>query len=284
VTTAAQLAARRRVVAASRARRPARRVVPATPPRGAIVAYTATLVDLGHAMDGVVLAALRRANIVRRDAPPPDGDAPVPPATITRVLRVVERRLRMLAGGRALTQALEAIAGRVDQWAGAQLVRQLRGLTGIDPEQFGADTRAVRTAFRDQNLSLIKSMARDKVSRVRDILRTHGPGGRVERIQQDIEAETGATPARAALIARDQVLSLNAQVTQARHEAAGITQYVWSTSRDERVRKGHRALEGRTFSYADPPVVDEKSGRRENPGQDFRCRCVAVPVVDGLDA
>jgi SPP1 gp7 family putative phage head morphogenesis protein len=279
VTTAAQLVARRLVVARSRARRPARRVVPATPPRGAIVAYTATLTDLGRAMDAVVLAALRRADVVRRDAPPPDGDAPIQPARITRILRVVERRLRTLAGSPALALALEAVAARVDAWAGAQLVRQLRALNGIDPEKFGADTRALRTAFRDQNLALIRTMGRNKVSRVRAILREHGPGGRVEQIQRDIEAETGATPARAALIARDQVLSLNAQVTQARHEAAGITEYVWSTSRDERVRASHRALEGRTFAYADPPVVDAKSGRRENPGQDFRCRCVAVPVV-----
>lgn len=283
MTTAVQLAQRRRTVARSRARRPARTVPPAPPPRAAILAYAAVLTKLGRAMDAEVIDVLARARVVRSDGPADGGGSAILPSTITDLVAIVRARLLAIAATRTLPRVLAGIAVQVDLWGGEQFVKGAGALLGIDPDTFDVDTRALRTEFRDENLSLIKTLARDKVDRVRDILREHGPGGRVERIQKAIEEETGATPARAALIARDQVLSLNAQVTQERHVRAGITHYVWRTSRDARVRTRHRALEGRTFEYAEPPVVDLRTGRRANPGQDFRCRCTAEPVVPGLE-
>lgn len=91
------------------------------------------------------------------------------------------------------------------------------------------------------------------------------------------------TQSRAELIARDQVLKLNAEVTQKRHEAAGIVEFVWSTSRDERVRPDHKVLEGKRYRYDDPPVVDRRRGTRGLPGIHFQCRCVAIPVIPGFD-
>ncbi len=58
---------------------------------------------------------------------------------------------------------------------------------------------------------------------------------------------------------------------------AGITQYTWSTSKDERVRPSHAELEGEQFSYDDPPEVD---GEPANPGEPILCRCVPLPVLD----
>ena len=56
---------------------------------------------------------------------------------------------------------------------------------------------------------------------------------------------------------------------------AGITdQYVWRTRRDERVRSSHRMNDGRVFLWSDPPAT-------EHPGEDYNCRCEAVPFVAG---
>ncbi len=51
------------------------------------------------------------------------------------------------------------------------------------------------------------------------------------------------------------MLKLNGEIAQARHKAAGVTEYVWRTSRDERVRSRHKALEGTRHAYSEPPVV-----------------------------
>lgn len=61
---------------------------------------------------------------------------------------------------------------------------------------------------------------------------------------------------------------------------AGVQEYIWSDSGDSRVRSGHHRLNGKKFRWDDPPVVDERTGRRCHPGEDFQCRCVAIPVFD----
>jgi len=79
------------------------------------------------------------------------------------------------------------------------------------------------------------------------------------------------------------VLKLNAQITQVRHEAAGVTEFIWRTSKDERVRADHEILDGKRFRYDEPPIVDRRRGDRALPGVYFQCRCIAEPVIPGFD-
>lgn len=92
--------------------------------------------------------------------------------------------------------------------------------------------------------------------------------------------EYNKAKSHAQFIARDQISKLNAQVTREQQSDAGVTEYVWRTVADSRVRSSHKQLNNKRFKYNDPPVVDEKTGRRANPGEDYQCRCVALPVFD----
>mgnify|MGYP000156213867 CR=1 FL=1 len=67
----------------------------------------------------------------------------------------------------------------------------------------------------------------------------------------------------------------NADLNRIRHEQAGVTEYEWMTSRDERVRARHRKLHGTVYTYGKPTGAE--SGLP--PGQPIRCRCVARAVV-----
>jgi SPP1 gp7 family putative phage head morphogenesis protein len=84
----------------------------------------------------------------------------------------------------------------------------------------------------------------------------------------------------AALIARDQTLKFNGALQQAHQVSNGITEFVWLTVGDGSVRDSHKELNGRTFSWANPPTVD---GQRATPGQPIQCRCQAVPKVALFD-
>lgn len=143
----------------------------------------------------------------------------------------------------------------------------MKAAAGIDLTT-DPDLAPKRVAFRRQNVRLIRSMTREKVSRVSKILADAGNGTRVETIARRIRDEADASPARAVFIARDQVLKLNAEVTRARHEALGLTESIWRTSKDERVRREHKLLDGERFRDDDPPVVSAR-GERGNPGQWF---------------
>ena len=70
---------------------------------------------------------------------------------------------------------------------------------------------------------------------------------------------------------------------QIRYEDVGIRRYMWSTSGDVRVRHDHKELNGKIFYFDNPPITDKATGARNNPGEDFGCRCVAIPVMSGRD-
>jgi SPP1 gp7 family putative phage head morphogenesis protein len=281
VIPVAHLVARRRHLEVGRKRRKPRPVPKPRQPRGPQMAYTTILLGITREIAAAVRHELAAVG-VRVDAA--DGGAPVVnPAQV----RTIEERLRAVAaravGRPSLVRQLEALAVSIDAFSRDEFARQVRAALGIDLSASIPGFRSMVEAFRDRNLGLITALADDQVDKVRKALDKGGQGRRVEDLADDIREATGVSEDKAALLARDQTLKLNAEVTQARHEAAGITEYVWRTSEDERVRPDHKALDGTRQAYASPPIVDERSGRRENPGGDYQCRCTAEPVIEGFD-
>lgn len=282
--TAAELTARRRITRSAAKRRPARPgpVPPAQRPTAIELAFAALVKRALAPIDAALLAGLPPE--LRSDAA--DGSAgPTPPLLTAkeraRLLRQMQVALQRSTSRAALIGDLDVLAARTSTFTREQFARQLKASIGID---LTADPsmRAEIERFRAAALAQIRTQAAAKVERIGKVLADAGSGTRVETIAKRIREETEATPARAALIARDQVLTLNAEMTAARHQAAGIVQYVWRTSKDERVRPEHRALEGKKFRYDDPPVVS-KTGDTGNPGIWYQCRCVAEPWIDGFD-
>lgn len=292
------LSARRKVTAAS-ARRHPRKAPAGSPPTGPASAFALALQRLLRPLDDAwrevlrdagfdeVVSGSRRADAREEVASSPradaQGDVPdvpkvtVPPETIRRAQRAMTKAARDLAGSKALQEALARAARATDAHSRAIWNAQAEAL-GLDVTGDDLFLSARMAGFRKENLGLIRSLCAEHVRRVGKVLRENA-GARVETIARELQEATGASQARAQLIARDQVLRMNSQLTQDRHEAAGITEYTWSASRDVRVRKRHRDLDGTRQRYDDPPVVDLKTGRRAHAGQDFQCRCVAVPIL-----
>lgn len=147
--------------------------------------------------------------------------------------------------------------------------------------------------WRDENVARITSLADSKVQRLKTLLENRA-GMRVETLRDAIREAVGGTKRQASLIARDQVLKINSQITEARHVAAGIEEYVWTCSGDERVRgrpgglypdakPSHWDLDGKRFKWSSPPIAGPH-GMRGHPGELFQCRCTAYPVLPELEA
>lgn len=132
--------------------------------------------------------------------------------------------------------------------------------------------------MQKQNLGLIKGLSKTAVGEVKKAL-VENRGKPTKSIIEAIQERVDVSASKAALLARDQMLKLNGQLTEARHTSAGVTRYEWSTSGDERVRPMHRLLDGKEVDWNKPPKVSS-DGRREHPGGDYQCRCVAVPIFD----
>ena len=89
---------------------------------------------------------------------------------------------------------------------------------------------------------------------------------------RELGKDFGSAGYNARRIARDQTTKTIGEFNRARQQDLGITEYVWSSSLDNRVRLSHEANEGITFSWDHPPATG-------NPGEDIQCRCAARPVI-----
>lgn len=154
--------------------------------------------------------------------------------------------------------------------ANGAAVSELTGIKGL--ARFTPDQVA---AWRKENTDLIVSLCKDQVADLKASILERTQGLRVEEIRGLIQERFGVSESRADLIARDQTLKLNAQMTQENYKRANVNRYVWTTTRDERVREEHAELDGQIFSFDDPPEPG-------NPGEDFQCRCTAFPVFDDV--
>ena len=167
----------------------------------------------------------------------------------------------------------------IDEWK--RVVSKTLGVDLIDDYYSGDFYRKILEQWVDQNVSLIKSIPQECLSEMQAITQKGFVDGKtITDISKDIRKAYSVSRSKALFIARDQMAKLNSEITQYQQRDAGVNRYIWSTSGDEKVRDSHAALDGKVFSWDAPPVVDKKTGRRAHPGEDFQCRCVALPVFD----
>lgn len=127
-----------------------------------------------------------------------------------------------------------------------------------------------------RNASLIKGLADDTVKRIQQTVTNAVINGwSATDLKKELTRQFQFSDRRARLIARDQIAKLNSDLNRIRHQQAGITEYVWRTSADERVRERHRKLEGKVYKYGEPTGAEEGLP----PGQPINCRCVAQAIV-----
>lgn len=166
---------------------------------------------------------------------------------------------------------------RVAETNGRELEKQVRSVLGIDIMQNESWLGSFIDSFVQQNVGLIESIPKRYFADIEQLVKESALNGdRPEALSQDLEERYGVSESRARLLARDQIGKLNGDITQVRQTKLGITSYTWSTAGDERVRESHRAHEGNVYAWDDPPADTGK------PGDDYQCRCVALPNFDEL--
>lgn len=134
---------------------------------------------------------------------------------------------------------------------------------------------ATKQVFIENNIKLIESIPNKFFSDLeQDVMRIVEKQGRAKELAEQLTKRYGASKKKADLISRDQISKLNGNLAQQRQEDVGVTEYIWETSQDERVRSSHASKQGKVFKWNDPP---SDTG---HPAEDFRCRCVAIGILE----
>lgn len=217
-----------------------------------------------------------------------------PTDIIERVFSGIRVRLTQMMTGATIERTVKETARAIDNVGRRQFSRQFQTVFQADPIAAEPWLAQEVNTFVAENASLIKTLPTEALSDIeqlvfRDAKRQLSP----QKITENIIEAFDTTRARAQLIARDQVSKFNGRLSELRQKQAGITRYIWQTSEDGRVRSqansggysDHQSLNGKIFSWDDPPVTvfkGKRAGETNHPGQDIQCRCHAIPVVEDL--
>ncbi len=217
---------------------------------------------------------------------------------IEELFESIESELRSAFGLFGLSKAIQAIADLDEKLSTKEWKKTVKKTFGIDllEDYYQGDfySKAIEEWISD-NVDLIKTIPHDSLGKIKQMVYENYMSGKTSTsIVKEIQRQYGMDKRHARFIAKDQTAKLNSKITQKQQRDAGVTMYEWSTSGDQRVRRGdkvkggavdpmgdnHKRLEGMVCSWDDPPLVDRKRGRRCHPGQDYQCRCCALPVFD----
>lgn len=196
--------------------------------------------------------------------------------------------MRAIQGLVSRTLSGEAIARRVGEAVVAAedgaISKAIGDALGIDFIMPGGTLDDAIDAWVLENTSLIKDLQEQYLTRVQSIVNNgFRQGVSYRSIADDINKQTGIGLRRAKLIARDQIGTLNSQVSEQRDRDLGIEEYIWRNSADIRVRGNpsgrypnskynHWSREGKKYKWDNPPPDG-------HPGLPINCRCWAEAVI-----
>jgi SPP1 gp7 family putative phage head morphogenesis protein len=219
---------------------------------------------------------------------PPPIPSRVDRGTITRAFDWANLAVGETVTSRNISPILDELGREIDKGAKARITpsmskisarREIPGVGAVIDEWIADNVKLIESGIKADKMGvkLRPSLLQDVFETV---LEAHEAGMRVEGLAGLLQERFGVSDSRAELIARDQTNKLAGKITKHRQTGMGITHYRWLTSRDDRVRETHAALNGTKQSWNSPPKV--ANGRWEHPGGDYQCRCQAIPIIEDL--
>lgn len=174
-------------------------------------------------------------------------------------------------------EALAKLAGeRTSQAQRRELAKQIKAGLGIEVEIDERRTRDVLQFFAAENVTAIGNVPEEMHADVANLtMRALSKRMKPETYAEELQKILDVGVTRARQIARDQIGTLNGQLTEIRQLELGITHYFWEDRGDAKVRPTHRARRGQRFPWSRAPAGG-------HPGHDHGCRCTAKPDLSGV--
>lgn len=174
---------------------------------------------------------------------------------------------------------IEQISENIKELNQIEWQRAVKETLNVDvpPETYYEQThREAVEVWIEDNVAWVSNISGETLSEIKGIVYSEYLDGKASKeIIDDIKQEYSSSTKKNTALVINRVANINTEITKQKHQDAGVHEYIWWTRLDERVRKSHRRLHGRKFSWSDPPETD--GGRRCHPGEDYGCRCIALP-------
>ena len=146
----------------------------------------------------------------------------------------------------------------------------------------------------NRNVSLIKTLP-DEYLKAVEVIVTNGvtSGAKYSTIAKQILGKVGTANShlsgRINTIAMNEIQTINSQLSLRRTTSLGITEGLWRTADDEKVRgtpggkypnakPSHFKLDGKRFNLK--KGIKTETGKIIWPGSEINCRCDFSPIID----
>lgn len=159
--------------------------------------------------------------------------------------------------------------------------KNIKNLT-VSPELTNEERVKIAKGYTENLRRYIKDWTDEETLKLRKSIEKNVLSGRRrENMIPTIQKSYRVSLNKAKFLARQETGLMIAKFKKERYESAGVNSYKWGTvngSAAHPVRPMHKALAGKIFTWDNPPITDEK-GNRNNPGEDYNCRCFARPLL-----
>jgi len=164
---------------------------------------------------------------------------------------------------------------------------KLSGGLNIKTDSLSERTRDIILASTDESSSLIKTIATDYTTEVKEALsrsistNTGSFTSLKESINGMLQGKYRTYKNKSKNIALDQTRKTFNNLAVSRMQDVGLDEFIWRHSAGSQTPRSHHkdVLNGNVYSISDPPVINEKTGAKGLPAQEINCKCYMEPVI-----
>lgn len=193
----------------------------------------------------------------------------------------VRRKLIKQFTVKRINQQINTTLGKADSYNAKQTYKPTEKALGLNPVQLATSEGLTSqiNALMMESSQWVKKLRDDTIEHfTANTMRAMSLGTPLDEIIAGFDTEASKRKNHAQFVARNQVANFNGISTKIRHQKLGIVEGVWSTSKDERVRKCHAVRDGKKFKLSQG-LYSSCDGKHLLPGTDFNCRCVYRAVI-----
>ena len=167
--------------------------------------------------------------------------------------------------------------------AGKEIKKNVKSINVIVPELTEEQKEEIAREYTNNLKFYIKDWEEKKIPEMRaKVQQLVFQGYRADTIAELIEKEYNIGKNKAAFLARNETNILLAEYKKVTYQEMGFDKFVWRTIIDGKERKLHEKLNGTTWDWNDPPVIDERTLQKGLPGETYNCRCQAQPYTEDM--
>lgn len=163
-----------------------------------------------------------------------------------------------------------------------EIKKSVKGLL-VYPELTPEQQEKIAGEWQNNMDLWIKNFTEKQIVQLRkDVALSASAGNRYESLIKSVQKSYGVTENKAKFLARQETSLLMVKLKETRYTSSGIQKYKWrcvAGTKLHPVRPFHKKLDGSIQTWSNPPI-DDPNGSRHNPGENYNCRCVAVPIVE----